>query len=87
MNIAYENIMRVADIPASELPEDFISFLSGLNPAYRDQVLEEHLYCPDTLFEEEPEGAPYPKDFADMLSRLRQLLFDLDCAYFRLVNP
>lgn len=87
MNIAYENMMKVADIPASELPEDFISFLSGLNPTYRDQVLEEHLYSPDTLFEEEPEAEPYPEDFAAILSGLRQMLFDLDCAYFRLVNP
>lgn len=87
MNITYENIMKVADIPASELPEDFISFLSGLNATYRDQVLEEHLYSPDTLFEEEPESEPYPQDFAAMLSDLRQLLSNLDCAYFRLVNP
>ena len=87
MNITYENMMKVADIPASDLPEEFISFLSGLNAAYRDQVLEEHLYCPDTLFEEEPQGEPYPQDFAAVLSELRQMLFDLDFAYFRLVNP
>lgn len=77
MNITYENIMKVADIPASELPEDFINFLSGLNAAYRDQVLEEHLYSPDTLFEEEPEAEPYPENFAAILSGLRQMLLIL----------
>lgn len=87
MNITYENIMKVADIPASELSEDFISFLYSLQATYRDQVLEEHLYSPDTLFEEEPECKPYPKDFAAILCKLQKLLSDLDCAYFRVVNP
>ncbi|PAW95067.1 hypothetical protein CKK33_16825 [Mucilaginibacter sp. MD40] len=87
MNITYENIMKVADIPASELTEDFVSFLYHLQATYRDQVLEEHLFSPDTLFEEEPESEPYPKDFTAILSELRKLLFKLDCAYFRVVNP
>jgi len=87
MNITYENVMKVADIPASELTEDFIRFLNSLNATYRDQVLHEHLYSPDTLFEEEPESEPYPADFTTTLSKLRELLFNLDCAYFRVVNP
>jgi len=79
--------MKVADIPASELSEDFISFLNNLKATYRDQVLGEHLYSPDTLFEEEPENDPYQNDFTAVLSELRNLLFKTDCAYFRLVNP
>jgi len=82
MAIQHENILKVLDVHYSQFSKDFIGFIAKQQPTYKDRILEEDLYSPDTIGEE---STRMPEPIRQELNEVALLMAKLDCGYFRII--
>jgi len=82
MAIVHENILKVLDIHYSQFSKDFIGVIAKQQPTYKDRVLEEDLYSPGDIREDNP---VLPDNVSDELEEVNQLMTAHDCGYFRII--
>ena len=82
MAIVHENILKVLDVHYSQFTKDFIGFIAKQQPTYKDRVLEEDLFSPDTIREDNTE---IPAEIMQELNEVTALMKAWDCGYFRII--
>jgi hypothetical protein len=82
MAITHENILKVLDIHYSEFSKEFIGFIAGKQPTYKDRILEEDMFSPEDLKEDAPCIA---EDIREQLTEVATLMQQMDCGYFRII--
>ncbi len=87
MAIKHDTILKMVEINIDEISENMIDFLHTCQPSYRDQILDEHLYRVEDIWEKEEADGSYPDNIKEELAELEKLLLELDCTYFRVYVP
>jgi hypothetical protein len=82
MAIVHENILKVLDIHYSQFSNDFMSLIAKQIPTYKDNILEEDLYSPIDIREDNKIVSD--KEIHE-LNEVTQLMTDFDCGYFRII--
>jgi hypothetical protein len=82
MAIVHENILKVLDIHYSQFSTDFMSLIVKQIPIYKDNILEEHLYSPGDIRED---NKVISDKATSELDEVAQLMTDFDCGYFRII--
>lgn len=81
------NILKVADIEAKEFDPEFLKWLSEeIQPTYRDQEFEEHLYSIDAILDNQDENETLSPVISNQLSEIQTLMNGIDAGYFRLIE-
>ncbi|EHQ29677.1 hypothetical protein [Mucilaginibacter paludis] len=78
----HENILKILDVHYSEFSKDFIGFIAKQQPTYKDRILEEDLFNPDNIREDNEE---IPEQIETELLQVDSLMKTHDCGYFRIV--
>lgn len=94
--IAFENIMKVADIYTNQLLPETLGFILGIEPAWKDHSrdLKEDIYNIETIRDEVAEQEddihnPIDKNGEDVIEEIEVLyrsLEEADSQYFRLIT-
>lgn len=82
MAIQHENILKVLDVHYSQFSKDFIGFITKQQPTYKDRILEEDLFSPDDMRDD---NTKIPRNIANDLDEVAALMNEWDCAYFRII--
>jgi hypothetical protein len=82
MAIVHENILKVLDIHYSQFSKDFIGFIAKQQPTYKDRILEEDLFSPDNIRED---NTDIPDPITNELNEVTALMNKWDCGYFRII--
>jgi hypothetical protein len=82
MSITHENILKILDIHYSQFSKEFIGFIAGKQPDYKDRVLEEDIFSPEDLREDTP---GISETISEQLTEVVILMQQWDCGYFRII--
>ena len=77
-----ENILKVLDVHYSQFTKNFIGFIAKQLPVYKDLIMEEDLFSPDGLREDNPE---IREGILAELTGVANLMKQWDCGYFRII--
>jgi len=81
MKIEHENILKVLDVHYGQFTKDFIGFIAKQHPTYKDRKLEEDLFSPEDLRED---NEVITEPIEDQLMQVENLMKLNDCGYFRI---
>lgn len=82
MKIEHENILKVLDIHYSQFTKEFIGFIAQQLPTYKDRILDEDLFNPDTIRED---NADIHEQMEEELTQVANLMREHECGYFRII--
>ncbi len=82
MTIKHENILKVLDVHYSQFTKNFIGFIAKQQPTYKDRILEEDLFSPDNIREDNTEIS---EQVDGELTQVANLMRAHDCGYFRII--
>lgn len=84
--ITASNVLKIVDVEHSQIKSDTLDFLRNeTEPTYRDQVMKEHIYNMENIFEEyqeQPDGSP---EVLAELEQLQKLCTKKNAGYVRIV--
>jgi hypothetical protein len=82
------NILKIADIHRSRLPEELSEAFASYGSIYQDMGEEEHIYAPRAMAEDARDnldGIVLSDQGLDQLDALIALLDENDCSYVRFI--
>lgn len=77
------DVIKIADIDIMTVSPDMYEFICEQGIIYRDQLLDEHLYSVDALWES-LNGLKHP--FKKEFKKFKEICDKYDCAYFRMIK-
>lgn len=80
------NILKIVDIEGHDLPEEFREWLKEQrSPDYKDNLLKENLFNPESLFDSDEDELPTVGVVADTAQEIKELCDQNEAAYFRII--